>query len=336
MTAVNTKFGLWPTYPNRAIANTAILCDAAGERQAMGFKAPKAGDINRILFAVDSLVTGPHTIRASLQLPSGNVPDGTPLASGTVSVTASGVYEVTFGTPYTATRGQYLMAVVEFDSYTAGSISYGSGNLEEISSTFHLHFTAAWANTGRTPCIAVGYTDGYEPILGHIPALINGNNLWANNVANGNRFRLPFPATLYGVVANMRGITGSQAKLYSDAGTLLASSGVRVAGEWSGSQGPHEYTFDPVNIPANTYYRLVIEGTTATNVQGISYDTNANGMSAMPGGAANMYATSRSSAGVWTDNTLARYSHSLVLSALDDGAGGGGGSGAVYVTSIGL
>jgi hypothetical protein len=326
-----------------------IALSGSGAKVAYIFRAPTTGTLDKIEFKLDGVTTA-QDIKVSFQdvdLGTG-FPDGTAdqfrvIASANVAagwmvpglMTSDGTDT---GSKRSVTRGDLLSAVIEFDS-TAGNV-----NIAGLSSTTYLgntsfysaQFTASWAKLlTRCPSMALKYNDGTYPFVGadHFP--ISGALPLTTQFHSGSTpdergviFQFPFSCAVGGAwfICDVDNV--AELVLYdSDETTALATCpldpDVRSGGAAALSFA--RFTSD-ITLLANTNYRLVLKPTSGSNI-GIREFT-VNTAAIMDGFelGQNMRHTARVNAGTWTEDTVRRAFMGLLVTKLDDGAGGGGGT----------
>ncbi len=104
-----------------------LLMDASGEKAAFIFKIPKSGTITEIGFRTGAVTTA-DTLKAGLYtVDTSNNPTATAyggMVAGTqASPAANTWYAVALGTNCTATAGDVVAVVIEFNSYVAGNLN---------------------------------------------------------------------------------------------------------------------------------------------------------------------------------------------------------------------
>jgi hypothetical protein len=341
---INGAYMEWPRLRevNANLANANFVIDASGERVAVVFQVPKSGNIDRAVFSTGT-VTAADTIRMRLEtvdLTNGD-PTGTLYGSSTAGTQAAPAsdttYEVTFGTAATATAGDIVALVVDFNSFTSGNLQIrhiGAGAGGSVSGLPYVdHFTTAWSKSQTTtPMCAIRYDDGTYEYIG----AIGTQQMVATTVGTGstpdelgNLFTLPFTARASGfrVALDLDGDT--DIILYDGSDNVLMSASVDKETRGFANFSYFELLKPSsawVTLSANTNYRLVAKPTTATAIGMRELVVASSGMrSQLPGGST-MQKTSRSDAGAWTDvDTRQVFGLSILFSGFDDATGGSGG-----------
>lgn len=337
---------IYPNTPGITFAFTSFLLDAAGEKLAFIFYAPKTGTLRSAGFRLGTVTTG-QTLKASFQdvsLTNGD-PDGTVDQFRTVTVadTDDNTWKQTGiissdgtdgGTKRTVTQGDLLALVIEFDS-TVGNLNISGATASSASDSPFLigvycdHFTAAWLKSSAAlPLLALEYDDLSFPFLpGVWPISASATQVYGNgSTPDEAALRLQlFPAKVIGGWANCTIAGNADFVLYDASSNVLASgsldSDVRLA-----ANGQHICIFtSEATLAANTTYRLSLKPTTATSVTLRYFDVNAAAILGQVQGGQQMYYSTRTDAGAWTDTTTRRPMMGLLISALDDGAAAGGG-----------
>lgn len=335
-------------YPEQLVPLTSssfssMLLDAAGESAAMIFEAPKTGTIDRVGFRTGTVTTG-ATLDVRLETVSatdGN-PTGALLAAGSnaaVAVTTSSIWhEVTLTTPVAVTAGQLVALVIVNPAVSPGVLNIVRFSTNPNASLpYTALFTTVWTKATTHGIFAVRYTDGtYPRIPGVLPVSILGPaaSINANSTPDevGNRIVVPMACRVAGFYwwwfAAAAPLADLTLKLYDSTGTLLASRLVDKDSFMPSSVGAQLYLRlpTPVDLAAGMY-RLTVNPASTTNENYTLMTTVASAgvMGAMPQGT-NVYRTQRTNNGSWTDTSTERAWLGLWLSAIDDGAGSGGGA----------
>jgi hypothetical protein len=150
-------------------ASTLVL-SATNTRQAFIFQAPRTGTIDRIAFGA-SVFTSAGTVQGMLEGVSAGVPNGVALPSGspgTVSVGATGWFEITPAAGYSIVGDALAAAILEW-SGTAGSFQVAvAGNTSTWGASgfpYNARFTGGSWTRGASPgpySIALRYSDTGE------------------------------------------------------------------------------------------------------------------------------------------------------------------------------
>jgi hypothetical protein len=332
-------------YGPPALASTVI--DASAEKVAWigPVLTPNRGskNVQTVGFLPGAITSaGGSTMRLSLQnvdTATGNPPrpDGT--QDQTVDFLASAPTASTFYTTgnLSATRsvahGEMLAVVLEFQSF-AGADVFNVQNITVgssiIGSTSVSLFTASWAAVGVAPNVILGFDDGSFGTLGAqaYPAA----TLTSDSVNTGTTpdevalaFTVPFSCKVDGAWFSFNPAAATRnfdVILYDGTSALVTVSvdaeTVKI------SQSLFSVHFAEQTLSPGTSYYLAIKPTTASS--GTLYGTtvtNANHFQAMAGGTAFSWAQ-RTDAGAWSPTTTKRPFMGIIISALDDGVGGGG------------
>jgi len=145
----------------------------------------------------------------------------------------------------------------------------------------------------------------------------------------GLRFQVPAPVRCCGLMWwNTTSIGDFNATIYNDAGTELSSSSTAFEGDISANSNiPSMQVFfdNPVELAIGTWYRIVVEPTSATNIT-VAFLTlpSLSYRSASPWGS-NAHYTTYTTAGGWIDTATDQEPlMDIMVDQLDNGAGGGG------------
>lgn len=322
-------------------AFSSLLIDASGEKVAFIIQIPKTGTISKVGFRTATVTTS-QTLRVGLYTVDASG-DATTTAyggmtAGTQTSPASNTnYLVTLGTEASATAGDFVAVVVEFDS-TVGNLNIAYATTETNNFPYVELYTGSWAKSASTPVVSLEYNDGsYDIIPGCIPPG-SGSNTTFNSGSTPDEYALYFklkgPAKISGVLlyggANVAAADFS-VNLYDTDGTTsltsLSVDGDTRAGTGSTVLSMFSFTA-PVALNKDVFYYLSLKPTTANNCRLTRYTVaSAASLDGMPGGSL-FYEATRTDAGAWTTTTTVRPGIYLQLSAIDDGTSTGGSGGA--------
>ena len=333
----NAKF---PTF-------TGTLLDAAADRFAAVFRAPKTGNLRKIevrFGAVPVLTTSDLTIGLQdVSLTTGD-PDGTFDQSATIatgSIVANTTVKATLGADRAVTRGELLAVVVQFGTFASGDslninwMQQGASGGPYYFSYVVVNSTGAYAKfNSAQACFSIEYDDGsyaFSPSL--LPVIVGSADAFNNTSTPdeiGLRFQVPMPCRIGGCHVNIDADGDFNIVLYTAAGrTVLASVDKDTRNVTGQAASPIWFT-DEVTLAANTTYVLAVEPSSATSVILAFYDvSSAAVLDQLSGGQAFHYATAKnpSTTADFTMTTTRRPVMGLILTAVDDGTGSGGGGG---------
>ena len=305
------------------------LIDASGERAAAIFKVPKSGTISKVGFRTGT-VTTPQTLRVRLETVTSGDPSGTLYGSSTAGTQAAPAsntfYTVALGTGATATLGDLVAAVVDFDS-TVGNLNISALGFGCIFPYTDL-FTAAWVRSNWTPVISLEYDDGSYAYTGMMPVSTLTQYTYASGSTPDERalqFSLPFPCRAVGCWINVDSDNPLDVVLYEGT-TSLTSISLDTNTRGLNTDAPYYLPFSTAqSLTANTTYYLSIKPTSVSNITLQYFSVSAAAvMNSFIGGTSFIEAT-RTDAGAWTPSTTTRPFLGVVIDQFDDGAGAGGG-----------
>ncbi len=332
---------------------TNFTMDEAADLVGGTLVIPRTGTLSKIGFRVGTVTTS-DTLKVALEGidATNGRPDGTVTptnASGTQgSLSSNTTYWVALngGSGVSVTKGDKAALTLRWNSYVAGNIAitYCLSSNTTING-FPYIFTynntgAVWALNGYNPNFALEYSDGVvEPVFGLWPAISTSGLSWNNSTTpdrRGLRFSLPYKATIIGVWVNIDSDGNSNILMYdSDGVTLLENIAIDSDIRYSTSAGTTQFIpfSTPRTLAINTFYRIVILPASATNnsiTNFVVVDDGANvAMNAIDGGVNFHYTTCNgapANEAAWTQTLTTRPPIALVVSQLDDGAGGSGGN----------
>jgi hypothetical protein len=339
-----------PTYWD----GSGFLLDAATEKLAFIFPAPKTGTLHSVGFGLATVTQAPaNGLKISFQdvASATGDPDGTIdqyrvvssglVTNGWIDVSATGPMTsdgTDGGTKRAVTRGDYLAVVIEFANFSSGdslsigtcySVWYGApGN------HYNDHFTGSWAkHTAYLIKVSLKYDDG---TYGYIPSSApfkKADNVIINSGSNPDeialKFKMPYPLKVNGLWARLQldsASADSQLILYdSDGSTVLASAALDAT--FGPAMDPYFYyvPIPEITLMKDAYYRVAVKPTTTNNLRLIYQEVNDVNIWNQVEQGGNFHWSQRVDAGAWTDTTTKRPTVGVVVSALDDGVGGGGG-----------
>jgi len=324
----------FPAENDNSGTTTGLLMDSADEKVAFIFRVRKTGTIDRISVPMRT-VTVSDTLKLTLQTVDGSGdPTGT-LYGGSAAQTFTPVTTVqnivTMATGASATAGDLVAVVIEFNSFVAGNLNISYQNAGSYF-PYMSHLTGgSWSKKVGMPGFGIGYSDGTYENVGAYPGLSSsGANVVAfNSGSTPNErallFKLPFPARISGCSIMLAHSAGANFDiiLYDfDGVTILTSLSVVANQMDSVSRDSAFFTFPTsIILSRNKFYRLAVKPTTANDVT-IHELTFANvaSMDSVPGGQ-NCYRSVRTSGGAWTDLTTTRPRFGLILNGFDNAAG---------------
>lgn len=321
-------------------AFTSLLIDASGEKVAFIFQIPKTGTITKVGFRTGTVTTA-QTLRVGLYAVNGSGDADTATlygssTAGTQTSPASNTnYLVTLGTSATATRGDIVAAVIEFDS-TVGNLNIVHALTETNVFPYSELYTSSWTKSSSTPVLSLEYNDGsYEIVSGCIPPG-SGTSTTFNSGSTPDEyalyFKLKVPAKISGVGlyggANVAAADFSIVLYDTDGTTSLAS--LSVDGDIRSSTSSTTLSMfrfsSTVSLSKDVFYYLALKPTTTNSCRLTRYTVaSAASMDSLSGGQ-NFYEATRTDAGSWSTTTTVRPGIYLYLSDLDDGTSTGGGT----------
>jgi hypothetical protein len=204
-------------------------------------------------------------------------PDGVPLGSGTIAVSATGYVEVALTTPVAVTMGQRLAVV-----FTNSTGSYQLCNVQDtlpaaVWPTYTVN-TGSWSATGRELCATVRCDTTYSVVPGLLPigpAALSAQSLTTSSSPRqaGNEITLARAERVIGAWARVTGAATADfaIKLYaaSDVVTPLRTSTHDASAFFNTSGIAYLYFTSPLEASAGAVLPLVAEATTA-NARGIA------------------------------------------------------------------
>jgi hypothetical protein len=337
-----------------------LTTDAADEVAAFIVQAPKTGSIRGVWFRVQvgtgaDRTIGIYQVDATTGMPSAP-PTIWAANTNVVKTIGSGdngdfIYSGNFTADASVTKGDVFAVCFIAPAASAGNILFSLfSDTPGLQFPYPALYTASWAKSSNSPNVLLEYSDGTVAIPHGCYAIgdASGNTISTRTFNNtstpdvrGARFRLPGPVRVNGcwVWADPDG--DFDVKLvtadWNGASTgLLASKSIDKDITNNLSGGILFVDFDTtVELDASTYYRLVLEPTSATNFSMYEWHVvDADCFGAQPLGG-EFHSTSAKDPNDDTDFT--DYDNAtdgymipflgLCIDGIDDGAGGGGGGG---------
>jgi hypothetical protein len=325
---------------------TFLMNDAV--KSAVGiYMVPKDGIIDRICIPV-SAVTGTPSMRLILSTLSGGNASGTPYggsAAKDVSAWSTGWQEITLDTPATVAAGDTI-GVAFWPSGSANIPDPTNHNitirsrvslLAQSELPAYQEWITAWTKTTTAyPLITARYSaaSGGDYLGYAIASTQSGLATVSINTGTtpdevGNLVQLPADKTCYGARVTIKhNAVGAdiQVKLYDNSNNLLASATIDADNVTNvGTLNTLDVYWDPVNLTANTNYRISVLPTTATSVQimDILTPNNTNGRASIPEGSRWQKISRTDANSSWTTDDTSVVPMGLWLSDITVGGGGG-------------
>lgn len=349
MALQSIKGGLWIPSPsegnNTGVAfTTASTLTANTHRSAFVFQVPKTGSIHKLHWRYGAVTSGGTTRMQTRLEPLGSTtgdPTGAAYggcAYGTSSIQpVSNTYDViTLGTDATATKGDFVAACIDFQTFNASDsviIQSGGTTAESAGLGYVDTFGASWAKTGGVGLLGVEYSDGstdYIPNTTPYTAITNTSFNSTTGVTDeyALSFQIPFPARVAGVAMNLGVAAATQNYeiiLYSGTSALQTITGSHRAYQTSSQRLGFWIFPTPQTISANTLYRLSIRPTSSTNVTLQIYTYNSAAMLDQDEGGQNFCLATRLDQGAWAaDTTTQRPAIYIMFDQFDDAVSAGG------------
>lgn len=323
-----------------------ITLDAANEKYAMIFKAQEAFTVDKVRFLTRAVTTGAimdvriETIDGTTGHPSGTLFATNTNIAHTIDDTDDSVWLETSSLTASASisKGDLVAVVIVNPAVSPGNMALMGFRLYTPDLCLLDHFTGSWLVNISTPAVALLNSSGvYMNIPGSGPytSVTATHSIDVDTTPDelGMKFQVPWPVRVEGIgvwkIAPTSGADFSVV-LYDAASGVLATQAIdaSVVSVWDSQQQFSIYQFDtPVNILADTTYRIVIKPTTNDNItiRNTTFVSSA-------GRRADFWPedwvlTERTNAGSWSEGTgIERPFIHLLVSGFDDGAGGGAAS----------
>jgi hypothetical protein len=349
------KIGPWfNTVGNPPAAGSALQINAATHKVCIILLAPKDGTLHSFEVMLAAVGQAPaNGLKFSFQSISGGEPDNTVDQYRNVT---SGITATTWlsppgpltddgtngGVKRTVTAGEPVGCVIEFISFSASDSVDFAGNNESmfegsLSCRKSTDSGASYSSVTSQANLrmALKYDDGnYEVVSDNLLPIVSYTNNSLNSGSTpdewGLRFQLPFNFEI-GVIRTPIAFAGSGTlviRLYTSDDTVVDEVSITeptIFGPTTNAIGP----FIPLNrispMMANATHRLTIRPpATAWTLREFAVPTNAH-LAAVSGGI-QIYKTTRTNDGAWTDTDTARPWIQLYISSFEAIAGGTSGS----------
>ena len=337
MTALNGIMfpGFVPLGVTTSPAQQSMTIDASGEKAAIAFNPPRAGNIRKIWWGTRTVTTG-DTVDVRVETVSSSFPSGTLWGTNTNAsqVVDAANDNAVFTTTLTAD------AVVTRSSLIAVVIVAASGNMQIscVGSTYVLSgsnnhprsslYTTSWAFNANTLIVSLEYDDG--EIWPAVPYMTFFNGATSRNYSTsstpdeyGNVFvpSATFSCDAVWVVNSVATGTSPVIYLMDSSDTVLASATISNNYKSTGLYSAVISLDANVTLSAGQTYRLTYVPSTTSNCAIVDFEQIPSGIK-LPL-FSSMSKTTRTDAGAWTNDATVICSIFPVVSGIDGGAGGG-------------
>lgn len=342
----------WPDETNRTTGNPAFVnnltIDAASEKAAMIFQAPKTGNVSAIMWKTGTVTTGAtldvrlETVDTTTGHPTGTLKGTNSNGSQVVANTDDDkVFVTTLTTACAVTKGDIIAVVIVNPGASFGNMVVSSINNMGGYYPYTDLYTTSWSLQAPSPVAALKYDDNtYSQVPGCYPfetfTSVNFNN-GSSPDEIGNIFQVPFKCRVTGWWLYTQPIGATRdfdIVLYDSNGTtaLQTYSFDPNVDSGTGAQSFRCGLFSGTStLTINTNYRIAMKPTTANSNNLWYYSVLSSDILGAFSGGSNMHRTGRTDAGSWTQVTDERCLIGVLIDQLDDGVGSGGGSGGSYV-----
>lgn len=325
---------------------TTYVLNALGDSAAAVLSPPKAGNISTVFIRTGTVTTGgTFDVRIETVDPDTGFPSGTLWGTTTNGALTIGngddnvLLSVNLTLAAEVTPDDVIAIVIVAPSGANAQISGAAIGQVFIQYPYGLLFdSGAWASIGQIPpTFGLQYDDGSFAEIPNIPIASTISLTSFGNGTNPNHRALRFQ---YPVPCRVRDLWVS-GDLDGDADLLL------VADDWDGTNGDALGVISldtnirrqgaygahirplptPVELAANTTYRVVLKPTSATAVILPHFTVGSAAQLAQSGGNAEAYlstANNPNDASDWTNTTTARPLLGICIDQFDNASGGGG------------
>lgn len=308
----------------------------ASDKYGMVFQAPKTGNIRKISFRTGTVGTAQDTdARIETVDPATGFPSGTlktvnsNATIAAASITANAwVTSPAFTADAAVTVGDLIAAVLvptSTPNYQVNGFTVGT-------SGFRVPYPVYDSGTGYTkptdhiPGIGVEYDDGsYYFIPNTVPILTITAHTTFNTGSTpdeiGMKFKMLAPCRVNGIWIWADTDGDFDVVIYdSDGTTVLSTTSFDKDNRQGTGSGHHFLLLDtPVELLADTYYRVTILPSSATNLGIYSITVGSAAILDQLAGGQYFHFTSRTNAGAWTDVTTQRPLLGLMIDQISNG-----------------
>jgi hypothetical protein len=323
-------------------SNTTL--DANDEALAFIFVAPRTKNLRKIGFRTNTVTTGAalniriETVDLATGFPTGTLVGTTTSAVQTVLSSDDNTwFTVTLTLDASLAAGTAYAIVIANPSAAGGNlvISTSFGMITWEGPPYACTFLGApptvWSKLSANGPFHfyLEYDDGTTDNVGNFPSSSIAGTAFNNTTATRERalyFQLPAPVSVIGCVFGGDTDVGDyDVILYDSDGTSVLKS-LSVDKELTRSASGLVFIrfATQADLLANTNYRLAIKPTSASNVTLYEATFSSTTIMAALDMGANAHLSTKDSGGTWTQTTTQRPAIALLISALDDGTGGGG------------
>lgn len=308
--------------------------DAAGEYRGAVLRAPRTGNIAAFGWLPGS-VSGAGTVELRAEsvgadgFPTGTLWDtNTNLTS--IAPTSNTWRWDELTAPAAVTRGQLIAFSLLYESGTSVQVrGWNAQQTPYLGTPYSVRVLGAPLKFPNSMVGAIKYDDGMVEFCGLLPTSSQTLSVSIAETGTpdevGAKIVLPMPCTVDGI--GIRAGTAGRSfdlTLYDASDDVLATI-ASIDSDQSGDTIPlGMYLFGtPVNLAAGTYRATIAPKSGASTVDVDKVLVDASGTRGGWPGGTNVMWTERADAGAWTDTDTAIPIVDLLISQLDDGAGGG-------------
>lgn len=326
--------------------DSGVIIDAADEGVACIFQAEADDTIAEVNFRIRVHTTG-ATLEVRLEtVNASGQPSGTLLAagaSGTVTTTGVGRENCVITTPPTVSKGDFIALVIKQPAASPGNCQINCHTPQGTANSFPYVMTdlggSGWVRNNSFHAISATIEYGTAGIL---PSVILGAHVGESGLTintgttpdeRGNKFVLPHAVRVTGLTVRQGTVAADVVfTLYDSNDNELATLTVPQNNMRNANQVSATFLFDDtVTLVAGDTYRLTYKSADTNNVTmfGCTFDDAEDIGGWVDRGY--VQSTSRTDDGSWTDSETTLLWMGLLIDQIDDGEGGGAGSGAGHI-----
>ena len=326
-----------PSSISGAAGHASLLLDAADEKVAFIFRAPKAGDITKVVFLTGAVTTGAivdvriETVSLTTGDPTGTLWGTTTNGAVVIANADDNVFKTaTLTLAATVAKGDLLAVVIVNPSVLPGNLNVQSSSDHNSGYPYRDLFTTVWTKGNRPLIIGIEYSGGsYDVVQGTILASYTSTtyNNGSTPDERGLIFQLPFPCSVRGAWVWVDLDGDADIVLYDSDGTSVLTS-VSLDTNVRESAIPDLFIVEfstSINLSKTTNYRLSLKPTSVTDVVLQEFTVSTAAAMDSNSGGQNFHLTTRTDAGSWSQTTTQRPLMGLLLSSFDDAVSASGG-----------
>lgn len=331
-----------------APAFTPGLLNSAAARVGQIIRMPKTGTLHSFEVMVGNITNAPDNgVKMSFQnITAGGIYDDvydqyrviTPAANTWLvppgPLTSDGTDT---GVKRSVTIGDYVAVMLQFENFVTSDsmefqrLSVGTGTAVG-SDSLSYSVQAGFKTTAQSPlCMALRYTDEYVYLNNLVlPIKLMTSTVFASNSTPDERalrFQMPWNCEIDGFYVRATMTATTDIVLYDAAGSVLYTASL-ADNDWTfhANGGWNFFAIPPQAIIAATTYRVSVKPMSTTNITAYDFEVPSTTLMNIVAGGSELYLSTRTDAGAWTDVTTKRPWIMPRVSGIEAGSISGGGA----------